>query len=242
MREKHNFRRLWIAIPLLLLAAVPAVLAQEESENCIVCHEFLGGDRALPVIEWRGSTHQIEGVTCSACHGGNPDVPLGDLSRLNSEAFRELARKSMYENDDFVARPQGEAQFELCSNCHYESVETYKNSIMGRAYLEKKGGPACVQCHGAHYNVIPEVPKVCSDCHTDVTGYDQISAMNVTEKTIDELYEIRTHMALSKVRGEEVQIFPEELESFQIGFITIGIILLLLLIAMALYYALERRG
>jgi len=234
----------WTAVPILLLslALASAGRAQNRTESCITCHEFLGGKFSLPVIEWRSSTHQIEGVTCSACHGGNPDVPLGDLSKLSEKELQALAAAAMYDTDDFVARPKGEAQFELCANCHEESVNLYRNSLMGEAYLKDKGGPSCTKCHGAHYNVIPDVPKVCQDCHTDVTGYDQITAMDVTEQTIDELYQIRAHMALSKVQGEEVKIFPKELESFQIGFITIGIILLLLILAVALYYLLERRG
>jgi len=234
---------LWIVfvVPFFTLALVSSSRGQEGAESCITCHEFEGGKLALPVIEWRSSTHQIEGVTCSACHGGNPDIPLGDLSKLSSKELRALADAAMYDTDDFVARPVKEAQFELCANCHEESVNTYRNSLMGEAYLKDKGGPSCTKCHGAHYNVIPEVPKVCKDCHTDVTGYDQISAMNVTEQTIDELYQIRTHMALSKVQGEQVKIFPKELESFQIGFITIGIIFLLLVLAVILYYILERR-
>ena len=233
----------WTLLAVFVLALVfPAgSQAQDEVESCITCHEFLGGKIALPVVEWRSSTHQIEGVTCSACHGGNPDVPLGDLSKLSSKELRALAAAAMYDTDDFVARPTGEAQFELCANCHEESVDKYRNSIMGEAYLKNKGGPSCTRCHGAHYNVIPDVPKVCKDCHTDVTGYDQISAMDVTDQTIDELYQIRTHMALTKVQGEEVKIFPRELESFQIGFITIGIIILLLILSFALYYTLERR-
>jgi|Deesub1362B_J571_1020462.scaffolds.fasta_scaffold05681_4 nitrate/TMAO reductase-like tetraheme cytochrome c subunit len=224
------------------LAATGVWAQDEEAENCIICHEWQGGDRALPVIEWRSSTHQIEGITCSSCHGGNPDIKLPDLDRISDQEFRRLSNAAMYDAEDFVGKPVKEDQFELCGNCHYESVEVYKNSIMGEAYLKDKGGPSCVKCHGAHYNKMPEVPESCKDCHSDVSGYDQISAMNVTEQTIDELYQIRTEMALAKVKGEEVKIFPEELESFQIGFITIGIIFLLLVLAMILYYTLERRA
>ncbi len=213
----------------------------QEPEACIVCHRFQGGELGLPVVEWQSSTHQIEGITCSACHGGNPNVKLGELEQLAPEQFRDLVKQSMYDNLDFIGKPALQVQFNLCANCHPDGVTTYTNSIMGAAYLNQKGGPSCVQCHGAHYNKIPEVPASCKDCHADVTGFDQITAMDVSERTIDQLYEIRSQMASLQTRGSEVQFFPEELESYQIGLLTFGVIVLMLVAALILYRLLERR-
>ena len=218
-----------------------SAVSTPEIESCVTCHRFQSDKLALPVVEWQSSTHQIEGITCSACHGGDPNVKLGELDKLSPEQFRSLVKQSMYDSPDFVGKPALQAQFDLCANCHADDVATYKNSIMGAAYLSQKGGPSCVQCHGAHYNKIPEVPASCKDCHADVTGYDQITAMDVSERTIDQLYEIRTQLALTQVHGKEVPWLPENLESYQIGLLTFGVIALLLIFALVLYRLLERR-
>jgi hypothetical protein len=218
--------------------------AQQQRSACIACHEFLGGSLAEPVTKWRGSVHQQNGVACDYCHRGNARVELGDLSRLSPEQFAERQSRAMSEAHGFVGIPSGKALFGICRQCHGDSVDRYANSIMGKAYLEGKGGPSCVLCHNAHRNTMPEVPKVCEQCHKDTTGFDRIDPMNVTESTITALSGIRIRLAQEKTAGKKPPLFPEfpeDLDSFQIGFVAFGAVVVLLVIGYIEYMALERR-
>ena len=96
----------------------------------------------------------------------------------------------------------------------------------------------------AHNNVIPAVPKVCESCHKDTAGFDQIDAMNVTEATINQLSKIRIDLAEEKAKGERPPLapaFPEDMDTYQIGLVAFGAVLLLFLIGYLVYVILEKR-
>lgn len=194
-----------------------------------------------PVSQWFSSFHQEQGIACDQCHGGNPDLKLGDLRKLSPEDLRTLSKKAMYSAPDFVGAPSGQAQFDLCATCHPDSAKVYAASIMGQAYLLTKGGPSCTKCHGAHRNVIPAVPESCKSCHQDTTGFDKLSAMNITEVQVRELARLRIQLGEEKVAGKR-PIFQRHLESFETGLITWGVVFLLFLAAVALYRLVERRN
>ncbi len=196
---------------------------------------------AKPVSEWTGSVHQDQGITCDQCHGGNPDLKIGGLQNLSPEQVLSLAKRAMYEVPNFVGAPAGQAEFDLCAKCHPDSVKAYAGSIMGQAYLQKKGGPSCAQCHGAHRNVIPPVPQSCKGCHQDTTGFDKLPAMNIAEAQVRELSHIRIQIGEEKVAGQK-PLFSRHLESFETGLVSWGMVLLLFVVAIGLYRVLERRG
>jgi len=228
------------AIVLSSLVAVRPLSAQDDYNACIVCHEFMGGDVGRPVTEWMGSTHQSMEILCVDCHGGDKNLKVSHLEELTPSEIRALSRKAMYEQDDFVAIPDPLQMFDMCGQCHDDGVSIYRESIMGKAYIEKKGGPSCTRCHGAHSNYMPDVPVICEDCHKDLLGFDQIESMNVTASTIDRLYEIRLDQASEKIKGGGGTIFPEELDAFEIGFVTWGMVLFLVIVSVILYRAMER--
>ncbi len=218
--------------------------SEEKPVACIICHEYLGGELAKPVREWRGSIHEQNGIACSLCHGGDPGVELGNIRQLAPQQFAERQSRAMAKSRGFIGKPSGKAMFEVCGRCHGPSVDRYADSIMGKAYLGDKGGPSCTACHGVHRNAIPEVPKVCAGCHNDTTGFDQIDAMNVTASTIEELSRIRIKLAEEKARGRGPALlpeFPEDLGSFQIGFVAFGAVIVLFLIGYLVYVVLEKR-
>jgi hypothetical protein len=221
-----------------------AARAGQGPEACVTCHSSLGGALAQPVAEWKVSIHQQNGITCDLCHGGDASVPVGNVTRLSSSQFEAIRSRAMAVSHGFVGKPSGRAMFDLCGRCHGASVDRYAGSIMGRAYLGGKGGPSCVACHNAHNNIIPPVPKVCSGCHKDTVGFDQIDPMNVSDSTIAELSRIRIKLAGEKARGTGPAFlpeFPEDLGSFQIGFVAFGAIIALFLIGYVIYVILEKR-
>ncbi|HAM49659.1 MAG TPA: hypothetical protein DCP92_02785 [Nitrospiraceae bacterium] len=242
VKRKRYAAGVLVAITLIVCAV--SARSEEKPVACITCHEYLGGELAKPVREWKGSIHQQNGITCNFCHGGNPEIDLGNIQQLTPLQLADKQSRAMAKSQGFIGKPSGKGMFEICGRCHGASVDRYVNSIMGKAYLGDKGGPSCVACHGAHRNTIPEVPKVCMGCHTDTTGFDQIDAMNVTASTIEELSKIRIKLAAEKARGREPALlpeFPEELGSFQIGFVAFGAVIFLFLIGYLVYAVLERR-
>jgi hypothetical protein len=233
-----------IFISIMFVMGVAVASAQQAPSACITCHEYLGGELAKPVTEWRGSVHQQNGITCDLCHGGNPAIKLGNIDQLPPLQFADRQAGAMSKSHGFVGKPSGKALFDLCRQCHSASVDRYAGSIMGKAYLGNKGGPSCVACHNAHNNIMPSVPRVCEGCHKDTTGFDRIDPMNVTESTLSELSRIRIQLAEEKARGARpglVPEFPEDLGSFQIGFIAFGAVIVLFIIGYFLYVTLEKR-
>lgn len=236
--------RIYIYVVIIMALMTVSAAAQQAPNACIACHGFLGGELSKPVTEWKGSVHQQNGITCDLCHGGDAGINLSDINRLSPQQFVDIQARAMSKSHGFVGKPSGRKLFDLCGQCHAASVERYAGSIMGKAYLGNRGGPSCVTCHNAHKNIIPEVPKVCESCHKDTSSFDQIDPMNVTESTLNELSRIRIRLAEEKARGARPSLipeFPEELGSFQIGFIAFGIVIVVFILGYIVYLTLEKR-
>ncbi len=232
----------WTAAFLLLGASVHA---EVKPSACVQCHEFMDAELGRPVKEWRGSIHQQNGITCELCHGGNPDVDVQNIKHFTGQEFGEKKSQAMSVSRDFTGKPLGRKLFAMCGQCHGPSVERYTKSIMGKSFLENKGGPSCVTCHQAHHNSMPEVPKVCKSCHKNTTGFNQIDPMDVTESTVSALSGIRIKIAQAKTMGNQppfIPEFPVDLDAFQIGFVAFGAVISLFGIGYIIYVVLERRG
>ena len=234
----------------VLVWAVVFVLcgASEHAEAgpsaCVTCHTFLGGELARPVLEWNGSIHQQNGITCDLCHGGDASVDVGNVQSLAGQGFADRMSRAMSKDHVFIGKPSGTALFTVCSRCHRQSVDRYAKSIMGKAYVDQKGGPSCVTCHQAHRNTMPEVPKVCESCHKDTAGFDQIDPMDVTESTVNALSGIRIKIAQEVTTGKKppfIPEFPSDLDAFQIGFFAFGAVIVLFVIGYLVYRVLEKR-
>ncbi len=231
----------WVAVSLLFGSGARG---EQGRGPCVTCHTFLGGELARPVAEWSGSIHQQNGITCNLCHGGDASVDVGNVQSLGGQEFADRMSRAMSKDRGFIGKPAGRTLFAMCSRCHRQSVDRYSKSIMGKAYLEQRGGPSCVTCHQAHRNSMPEVPKVCESCHKDTTGFDRIDPMDVTESTVNALSGIRIKIAQEKTMGKKppfIPEFPSELDAFQIGFIAFGAVFVLFVFGYLVYWALEKR-
>ncbi len=67
---------------------------QKVEESCITCHgnpDFLVTDKKLHDYfqQWESSIHMQEGVTCSDCHGGNPEADEKDAAHDTEMAGSE---------------------------------------------------------------------------------------------------------------------------------------------------------
>ena len=146
-----------VAVVALALAA-PAQ-AQRPRSSCVECHsrqsEASGAGHGFAA--WRGSRHAAVGVTCDACHGGNPAAQNPD------SAHQGVSRSSDQTSRVFFTRVP-----ETCGRCHAAEAGYFRSSIH-YARLQSDGrGPNCVTCHGSMATriLMPDsVLGTCSACH-----------------------------------------------------------------------------
>ena len=241
MKEKKWMLAICFTAFLVLFAS--GTRAEQAQIACITCHQAFGGKLAMPVAGWKGSIHAQHGITCDRCHGGNAKVAVGNVMELSPPEFAATQAAAMSKANGFVAKPTGRRMFDMCAKCHPASVSRYAGSIMGKAYLENRGGPSCVACHHPHRNVILAVSQVCSKCHKDTAGFQKIDPMNVTDATITELSKIRIELAGEKTQGARPSLAPRfagEMSSYQVGLLAFGAIIFLFLLSVVVYRIFEK--
>ncbi|MFQ5794118.1 MAG: multiheme c-type cytochrome [Candidatus Bipolaricaulia bacterium] len=172
---------------LLVLQTQP--LRSSEPENtCVSCHRELP-DRTLVAhtfLPWQDSSHAQAGVTCEACHGGNPVA-----------TDRESAHEGIYSSRD----PRSKVYFtnipRTCGSCHGEVFRNFSESLHYRQLETTGRGPNCVTCHGfmaIHVLEPEELQATCSVCHNERLGISPdkpiqarylLSMMNRNQTVID---------------------------------------------------------
>lgn len=176
-----SFARAVGALSLAVFATVvmtaEARVARAE-ETCVECHRNQRNPRLrAPAEDVPVSVHGRHDVTCSNCHGGNPEEP--------SARAHDVAA-------GFRARFAAGSAPSVCGGCHShtanmgadganlptDQLELYVASVHGRAFAGgNERAATCATCHGAH-NVRelsdPESPvspsnvaETCGRCHSD---------------------------------------------------------------------------
>ncbi len=157
------------AIPVifaLLFSAAPASAA-EVLDECRKCHQ----DEKFQVQntklydyfqDWKGSSHDLAGLSCSSCHGGDP-----------SKASMEEAHKGI------LPRSHPESPFnyrnipKTCGGCHSDILERFQKSRHYEQIKSSGRGPTCITCHGSldtRVYATTIVEKACTNCHNKKTG------------------------------------------------------------------------
>jgi nitrate/TMAO reductase-like tetraheme cytochrome c subunit len=140
---------------------------QEVDESCVTCHgdaDFLVTDKKLYDYfqQWKSSTHMQEGITCSDCHGGNPEAEEKEVAHDTEMAGSEKDSAVNFKNIPST-----------CGHCHDEIYDAYRESKHFEHLLEnqeEQQGPNCVTCHGSINAValkVTTVRKACSRCHNE---------------------------------------------------------------------------
>lgn len=177
MKYTATMRTLHVQLcAMLLLVSAPflplsTAFALEPTEPvCIQCHSKLPEKNSQPAALWRGSIHEINGVSCNDCHGGDPKDAANAMSPARG----------------FLGVPKEPAVPAFCGRCHVGVLKDYQASAHGS--MLGKGGPTCVTCHGSHkvlkasLELISE--KNCSRCHSYERAGLIRDAMKETEATI----------------------------------------------------------
>lgn len=154
-------RTLPLAALALAIAAMPARGQQPPLSGCVSCHSRLseasGGGHGFAA--WEASPHAAAGVTCEACHGGDP------AASDTAAAHRGIRPSSDPASPVFFTRIPN-----TCGRCHAAEVAYFRTSLH-YARLETDGrGPNCVTCHGSMATRVltPErLLGTCSACHMD---------------------------------------------------------------------------
>lgn len=155
---------------LLLLLAGTFPSEAETADSCVDCHSDPNLLVRSPKLweyfqEWESSIHRQEGLSCSNCHGGNPEAadeeaahggPLGGAAPESAVSFRNIP--------------------DTCGECHADIREAYAQSAHARALdVERKQrqGPNCVTCHESVDEStldVLTVKEACAQCHNDETN------------------------------------------------------------------------
>ena len=138
------------------------------------------------------------GITCVACHGGDPADFANAMSTLRG--FRDLT------TPDAVTK--------LCSGCHTVVADQHlKSEHSGR------GGPTCVTCHGSHNVVRASInlinKKSCSTCHS----FTEARRIRRTMSKLDTMFgAIEEKIKILKSQGIETGQFEKRLFALRLRF------------------------
>ena len=166
------------ALFLLLGMFVCGGTASAQTQNtCLDCHGSLDPPLQVTAEQFARDIHAQKGLTCAACHGGDPTK--ADMDAMSKKAgFRGKVQRSQIP--------------ELCGRCHSDgafmrqynpSLRTdqlaqYKTSVHGQRLAHGDTKVAvCIDCHGVHglrpasdtrSKVNPvNVAETCSHCHSN---------------------------------------------------------------------------
>jgi predicted CXXCH cytochrome family protein len=191
---------------MIVLSLILGLLAAAQTRNnCLECHQRLGDSRlSAPARAMRDDTHAQAGLTCAACHGGDPTAEIvGDDARPAKDPRKGFRGKSA-----ITAIPQ------LCGGCHADAplmhrydpnlpvdqLAQYWTSVHGQKLREGATDVAqCVSCHNAHgvlsakdprSPVYPtRIPQTCGRCHADA---EHMKAYDIATDQL-ELYRSSVH-------------------------------------------------
>jgi len=138
----------------------------DANDTCVECHKnikFINENRVLfdYYRTWINSTHEIEGVTCKDCHGGDP-----------TKSDQEKAHKDDFSSLKVTDRFYFKKISERCGKCHEAVLKNFTESKHYKVLLKKGTGPHCSTCHGSmnadvYYTSV--ISRSCENCHNAYT-------------------------------------------------------------------------
>jgi hypothetical protein len=139
--------------------ATTAVAAENECANC---HEDPAFFAEYPKLndyyqQWMGSPHQQSGLSCSACHGGDPDSTSAVTAHVGVLPMNDADSTLHYQK-----------QPDTCGQCHRANRNQFVQSKHFTALMGQRAAPTCTTCHPA-MSGRPElrvmVLNACRNCH-----------------------------------------------------------------------------
>ncbi len=143
------------------LAAAP-----RQPDACIDCHKdekFRVQNQKLYEYfqDWSGSAHDLAGLSCSSCHGGDP-----------SASAKEAAHKGVLPQSDTESPFHYKNIPRTCGGCHPQVLASFQKSRHYEQLRASGRGPSCITCHGSldtRVYAVTIVERSCAKCHSEKT-------------------------------------------------------------------------
>ena len=161
----------------ILILALASSGGAETKDSCVTCHSALEGALAQPAKDFPSDVHHQASLSCSDCHGGNPNDDSMDAMSL-AKGFRGAPTKAKL--PEFCGRCHSDGNYMRRFNpkLRTDQLSQYLTSVHGKRL--KQGDTkvaACVDCHGVH-NILAvsdsrapvyptNVAHTCAHCHAD---------------------------------------------------------------------------
>ncbi len=178
--------RAWAgAVSLLVAGGGPGLRAQAPPEwkrtSCVLCHlQLEESELRDPVRGFEADVHARVGLSCDACHGGNPSPSLADDVEAMSEAYGYRGAPDRLAVPQFCGRCHADPEYIRRYNprLRTDQLAQYRTSRHGQRNAAGDAEVAvCTDCHGVH-GILPanapespthprNVPNTCGRCHAD---------------------------------------------------------------------------
>ncbi len=153
----------------------------ERNVGCsLECHE----DRVRSLAtanyqQWSESVHALKGITCEACHGGDPKQATKEKAHINFKNNTDPESPVYYTNVP-----------KTCGKCHARELANFENSKHFQKLEALKLAPTCTTCHAPHTFTImnPEdFRQSCGNCHS---VYKKVAPYDIPLKAEDLLRKV----------------------------------------------------
>ena len=152
--------------------------AQETTSSCIKCHSQLEQSLSDPVHLFDNDIHKSKGLSCSDCHGGNPNKD--DKAGAKDPNWGYIAKPTAQQIPGFCGKCHSDASLmkKFNPSLRVDQVQEYYTSVHGTRLKNGDINVAtCVSCHGSHGIRPPDDPQstifamnvaeTCAKCHAN---------------------------------------------------------------------------
>lgn len=171
------------------------ILAQQNTDECLNCHQELDDELLLPAQNYVNDIHFKMNITCSGCHGGDATTDDDEIA--------------MSEEKGFIGVPDRKVRYKVCINCHSNekkmkrygsnlAVDQYsklENSVHFQPSNNNQGPIAdCITCHSVHDIKSVDDPKskvyptrivnLCGSCHSNANYMKNYNASLPVDQVI----------------------------------------------------------
>ena len=177
-----------------------AVSSADSPSSCVTCHRTVAGVKYLEhdFADWSQSVHAKAGISCEACHGGNP------LAKDAAEAHKGLKPSTDPMSPVYFTHIPA-----TCGTCHAAEFKAFQKSAHFKELESSGRGPNCVSCHGSMANRIlapRDLELTCNLCHRKPTQASAtMMAMGNAGTSLDRLKKM-----LDEARARHVDIASQE--------------------------------
>lgn len=159
--KSHYFNFFIISASILLLVVMFNTNAFSV-DTCIDCHK----DNKFRVQNislfeyyenWKDSDHDIAGIVCSDCHGGDPSKEKKEEAHAKNLSVNNEKSMVHYKNIP-----------NTCGKCHEKVYKQFIESKHFKELIKIGVGPSCLTCHGNPLENIyrtSTVIRTCKGCH-----------------------------------------------------------------------------